>query len=505
MLLLLLFAFIAGLVTILSPCILPVLPIVLSGAVGDKHRPLGVVIGFVASFTFFTLFLSGLVKLFGIPSDSLRIVAIVILAFFGVSLLIPAAQQLTEKLFTKLSGLLPVNSGKTGLWGGILVGFSLGLVWTPCVGPILASVIALAIAGTVNTQVFLITLFYAMGTAIPMFMVMTWGRLVIKRTDLIQKVFGLLMILTALAMFLNWDRQFQTWVTNTFPNYGTNLTKFEQKAVTLTQASQGTAPELIAGGQWFGSAPLTINSLRDKVVLVDFWTYTCINCIRTLPYMKMWDKKYRDHGLVIIGVHTPEFEFEKQPANVARAVKDFGLTYPVMQDNDYATWNAYHNQYWPAKYLIDNNGNIVFTHFGEGDYDRVETEIQKALGIKMDIANPSYTVDTQTPETYVGAMRKVPGSFDTTGTWDIQPEYAQSPKGGTLTLPFVAKNVYLVMKTSNNKSGHLKVFIDGKLNQTLTVFENKLYNLVSLNLAGPHTLKLEFLDENIQLFAFTFG
>lgn len=503
MVLQIIFAFIAGIVTILSPCILPVLPIVLSGTVGGKFKPWGVVTGFITSFTVFTLFLSTLVKLLGVPSESLRLVSILILVFFGISLLVPQTQILLEKLFSGLANFTPKVEG-TGFWGGILLGLSLGLVWTPCVGPILASVIALAAAGGVTIQTFFITLAYSIGTVIPMFAVMSWGRLAIKNTDVLQKIFGLLMILTALALFSNLDRKLQVWVTTTFPNYGANLTQFEQKAFKSAD-SFGLAPELIVGGQWFNSAPLKLSELKGKVVLIDFWTYTCINCIRTLPYNKTWYTKYKDQGLVIIGVHTPEFEFEHDAKNVSQAISDFGITYPVMQDNNYATWNAYHNNYWPALYLIDKNGQIVYTHFGEGNDDQTEAAIQKALGVTMPINNPQTIVDTQTPETYVGATRGDPSAFNLTGKWSIQPEYGQAPKGGTLTFPYRAKSIYLVMKTSDNNPGKVNVYLDGKLTKTLTVLENKLYDLSTLDTAGDHTLKLEFLDENIQLFAFTFG
>lgn len=503
MLIQIVFAFIAGIVTILSPCILPVLPIVLSGSIGGKSRPWGVVTGFVLSFTFFTLFLSSLVQHFGLPSNALRLVSIILLLLFGITQLLPQAQALSEKLFSLLANKVPVIK-QGGFVGGLLVGLSLGLVWTPCVGPILASVIALAATGTVSSQTFAITLAYAVGTAIPMLVVMRIGRLTFKNSLVLQKLFGLVMILTSLVLFLNLDRQFQTWITSAFPSYGANLTTFEQQAV-KTLATQGQAPELIAGGKWFNSSPLKLSELKGKVVLIDFWTYTCINCLRTLPYNKAWYAKYKDQGLVIIGVHTPEFEFEHEATNVDKAIHDLGITYPVMQDNNYATWNAYRNNYWPAIYLINKDGNIVYSHFGEGDEDKTEKEIQQALGVTKPINNPTYSVNAQTPETYVGSSRFEEGRFTTTGTWTIQPEYAQSPKGGTLTFPYYAKDIYVVMKTSDGKPGRVSVNLDGKLIQTISVQDNKLYDLVKMAVAGSHSLKLEFLDENIQLFAFTFG
>src|SRR3989344_1506501 len=346
MILLILFAFIAGIVTILSPCILPILPIVLSSSVeGGKQKPLGVVIGFIGSFTFFTLFLSAIVKATGIPVDSLRLFSVVIIFLFGVSFLLPKVQLWLEQAFSRLARVVPQqrqNDNRPDFIKGLLIGLSLGLLWTPCVGPILASVISLALSGSVNSAAVFITLAYATGTAIPMFAVLHGGRALLQRhqvlvrnTANIQKVFGVIMVLTAIAIYTNLDRRFQIFVLDAFPNYGIGLTQFEDNSVVKRELEKlqnkpindtqrgkpmfdlttnyGTAPNFIAGGQWFNSAPLTISALRGKVVLVDFWTYTCINCIRTLPYLKKWHTSYKDKGLVIVGVHTPEFEFEKNP------------------------------------------------------------------------------------------------------------------------------------------------------------------------------------------------
>jgi len=285
--------------------------------------------------------------------------------------------------------------------------------------------------------------------------------------------------------------------------------------------------------------------LKGKVVLVDFWTYTCINCIRTLPYVESWYKKYAGKGLVIVGVHTPEFEFEKVSDNVAKAIKDFGITYPVVQDNDYATWNAYSNQYWPADYLVDKNGKIRSTHFGEGDYDKTESEIQNLLaetGVNvsnMPVANPTYAIDAQTPETYVGYSRMerfaspenvtqdapqkytTPGylgqdNFAFDGAWTVSSGYATPATGAGLTFQFAAKNMYLVMRTSDGKPGRANVFLDGKpvttenagddvKNGVVVVVDDRLYSIIKLSSPGTHMLKLQFLDGNVQLYAFTFG
>lgn len=553
MLILILFAFLAGIVTILSPCILPILPIILASSVPgkgkDTSRPVGIIVGFVVSFTFFTLFLSLLVKSFGIPADALRSLSVFIIAVFGLSLLIPRAQLFMEFLFVRLANLMPSTAGKTGLSGGIIIGLSLGLLWTPCVGPILASVISLAISGTVTFNAVVITLAYALGTAIPMFLIILGGQNVLSRvpwllknTGKIQKAFGVVMIMTALGIALGVDRNFQTYILTKFPQYGVGLTKLEDNALVRSRLDslssvpsaigRTEAPELILGGQWFNSNPLTLKELRGKVVLVDFWTYTCINCQRTFPYLKEWDKRYRDKGLVIIGVHSPEFEFEKNKTNVQQAISYFGINYPVMQDNNFATWKAYNNRYWPAKYFIDKEGKIRATHFGEGDYDASEKIIQDLLKetgaqIEMDINNAESKVYTNTPETYLGHLRidnfaspqKITkdkyssytfpsylseNSFAIEGEWLISGEYASPKAGGKLEFKYDAKSVYLVMRNSG-KSAKVKVFLDNELVQIITITADQLYTLVDLDSPGRHLLRLEFEDNNVQLFAFTFG
>ena len=575
MILLILFAFLAGIVTILSPCILPILPIVLSSSIGDKKtgvsRPIGVVLGFVASFSFFTLFLSSIVQLTGIPAGSLRLVSVLIIAMLGVSMLIPQFQLLTEKLFSRLTSLVPRTQAQPGFFPGVIVGLSLGLLWTPCVGPILASVISLAITGTITLDAFLITFAYSLGTAIPMFLIMIGGRSLLQKvpwllanTGKIQKGFGILMILTAIGIYTNVDRRLQTLIIEKFPQYGVGLTKFEDNAIVQKQLERlaGTktddknigkpmfdllnpkgvrAADIIAGGIWFNSKPLSLNSLKGKVVLIDFWTYSCINCQRTLPYLRDWWSKYQDKGLVIIGVHAPEFEFEKDPENVRKAIADFKLTYPIVQDNDFSTWRAYNNHYWPAKYFIDKEGYIRYTHFGEGEYDKSEQVIQELLneagaeGISQKVDNPEYQVYGRTPETYLGYSRVeylaspesirydgvstytrpliVPNDrYSLDGEWAITKEYANPRKGASLEFNFDAKEVFLVMGPSKNPAKVKVTVDDGEqfygedvVDSMVTIDADRLYKLVNLPLPGRHMLKLEFLDDNAQLFAFTFG
>jgi len=525
MLILFTFAFLAGIVTILSPCILPILPIILSSSLtGGKSRPIGTVLGFVASFTFFTLFLSIIVQALKTPPDTLRLLSIVIIFGFGASLLIPRFQLAIEQLFAKLSNFTPEVQNKSGLFGGILIGLSLGLIWTPCVGPILASVISLALTGTVTTTALFITLAYSLGTAVPMFVIIATGRKLFEKlpwllanTAKIQKAFGIIMMLTAIGIYFNVDRKFQTFVLDKFPQYGTSLTSLEDNDAVRRelqnlnapqdQTSLGIAPEIIPGGQWFNSSPLTLAQLKGKVVLIDFWTYSCINCIRTLPYLRSWWDKYKDEGLVIIGVHSPEFEFEKDPDNLAKAISDFNLTYPIVQDNNFATWRAYNNRYWPAKYLIDKSGTIRYSHFGEGAYDETEKNIQELLQVSLELQNPDYSNYARTPELYLGSARMIPPPnqyFSFEGKVTIEDEYSNPQAGTKLTLNFEAKDVFLVINPQNGSS-RIKVFLDGQAHKTITANEDKLYELVSLDSPGKHTLSLEFLDSNSQIYAFTFG
>lgn len=558
MVILVLFAFLAGVVTLLSPCILPILPIILSGSViGGKKRPWGVVIGFILSFTFFTLFLATVVRVIGIPADSLRTFSIVVIFVFGLSLFLPVLRHVLERLLVRFSTFSPRLDQESGFWGGVLVGVSIGLVWTPCVGPILASVISLALTGTVTSSAVIITLAYATGTALPMLAIVYGGRnLLVKvpwlvnNTARIQQMFGLLMILTAVAIFFNYDRKFQAYVLDKFPNYGVGLTKIEDNPLVQQELdvgrdkeedmgkplynflpNEGRAPEIIPGGQWFNlpedEQSLTMTGLRGKVVLIDFWTYTCINCIRTLPYLRSWHEKYADDGLVIIGVHAPEFEFEKSAENLAKAIQDFDLKYPIVQDNNFDTWNAYKNHYWPAKYLVDKQGNVRFHHFGEGEYDKTEELIQKLLDISGEINNPRYKVQSRTPELYLGTariayfasnerwekdkqvtysfpMRLNLNRFAYEGDWTITEEYSQPQENARLKLRFQAKDVFLVMRPKN-ANGQVGVYLNDKKVDTITVDSDRLYELIKLDRPGDHVLMLEFLDSNLEIFAFTFG
>lgn len=589
MLILILFAFLAGIVTVLSPCILPILPIVLSSSLtGGKKRPLGIVTGFICSFTFFTLLLSSIVKATGIGSESLRYSAIVIIGLFGASLLIPATQTLLERVFSRLSSLVPTakNSQDSGFLGGIIVGLSLGLLWTPCVGPILASVITLALTGTTNASAFFITLAYSIGTALPMLAITYGGRTLLQRnqwllqnTAKIQKAFGVIMIAMAVALFFGIDRKLQTIILTAFPQYGSGLTSIENNRFvqdqlqkvggnsslstiknvlsteTLPDLGAAPNPDFSGATKWLNSEPLSLNTnLKGKVVLVDFWTYSCINCIRTLPYITDWYSKYKDKGLVIIGLHAPEFEFEKVETNVRKAMQDFKIAYPVVQDNDFQIWRSYSNQYWPAHYLIDAKGHIRATHFGEGAYAETEKQIQvllKEAGEQVDMPvgkdspTPLLSIGARiSPETYLGADRgraytntqspfpsqnvdktvryRFQGRLSSdevgiSGDWKVEKERITSASDeSTLTMHVHAGKVFLVLGGKNADAKPVKVKMDGQAipetyqtvdfkSGVITIDMDRKYDILDTH-AGveDHVVELS-VPSGISAYAFTFG
>ena len=575
MLLLLSVAFLSGLITILAPCIWPLLPIVLSTSIsGGKAKSLGITFGIVLTFGIFNIAISYLVKLFGFDPNFLRIGAVFVLVLLGILMVIPKLSQVFEGLISRLSGKFAQNKPRYGFVGGLITGASLGIVWTPCAGPILAAISTLAATSRVNFGIILVSIFYLTGVAIPLFFFSYAGQKFIADTRLlnkylgsIQQFFGIILLLAALAIATNFDKKIQTKILDLLPSYSNLLTNFEnnpkvKKQISnlkgtqgsgFSQSSQGSnlgnlgkAPEFAGITKWLNpEKPLTMESLRGKVVLVDFWTYTCINCIRTLPFVRGWYDKYKDQGFVVVGVHTPEFEFEKNTNNVAQAIKDYKIHYPVAQDNDYKTWNAFGNEYWPAKYLIDKEGNIRYSHFGEGKYEETEKNIQALLkeagtfqGNGLVTSTDQTPKGTLTPETYLGLKRQnrlaslqKPSSgkqiftpvdnlpedyFALGGTWDLEGEYAQSIKDSTLKLNFYASKVFLVI-TPKSKNDLVKVYLDGRpvdektagsdvTNGQVNLDTPRLYSLIDLKgRKDGHILKLEFQTEDTQIFAFTFG
>lgn len=576
---LLLFAFVSGLITIAAPCIWPLLPIILSAtATGGHRKPLGITLGIIISFGLVTLTISYIVKIIPFDPNILRIFAVIVIGLLGFTLLIPKLSAVLEGYVSRISGKFAIGNQGNGFWAGLLTGFALGIVWTPCAGPILATIATLAATQKVNSSIILVTVVYVIGVGIPLFIFSAAGRRLFAGSKKlspylgrIQQVFGAVMIVTAVLIFTNYDKVLQAKLLDLFPSYGNFIVglesnnKIKQQLDKLKGGKNGTndmignafempksttlpnlgkAPDFVGINNWLNSKPLTISELRGKVVLIDFWTYTCINCIRTLPHVTGWYNKYKDQGFVVVGVHTPEFEFEKDTKNVENAIKQYKIDYPVAQDNDYATWNAYSNQYWPAKYLIDANGVVRYIHFGEGKYEETEKTIQDLLKeAGKNIDSSLQKMDDQTPksqnspETYLGSKRMqylVPnervesGSYRFTlsknisvnrfsfgGEWDVMSEYSSSRKGSVLEHNFQASKVFLVMRPADRKSKQIKVYLDGKLvtigsgrdviNGIVTVDSDRLYDLIDLKSAGNHTLRLEFEDGGIEVFAFTFG
>ena len=564
MILLLGFAFLSGLATILAPCIWPVLPIILSQSIAGKghKRSLGITLGVMLSFTIFTLSVSTLVRIFHFDPNILRLFAVIVIAFLGLTMIIPVLSTKFELVISILSNLFGQNTNnrQAGFLPGFITGLSLGIIWSPCAGPILATITTLAATGRVNVEVLFVTGAYVAGVGIPLFIFSYAGanlinraKIVAKYTYRIQQIFGIIMILTAIAIYTNYDQKLQLQLLNTFPQFGTAVTGFENSDIvknqleTLKGGKSAGAPDFVGITKWLNTdKPMSIADLKGKVVLVDFWTYTCINCIRTLPHVTSWYDKYHDQGFVVIGVHTPEFEFEKDTNNVLNAIKMYKINYPVAQDNNYATWGNFNNQYWPAEYLIDANGNIRRTHFGEGEYGETEMAIQallkesgKQVSISLDNMPDQTPKINLSPETYLGAKRMqyyypsgnvtagrqiftlteklAVDSFSLGGEWLINDENAITGKEALLNYNFNANKVFLVLKPGNNTSAKAKVFLDGQLvndantgsdvkNGTITIDTDRLYNLIDLKgLPANHILKLEFQNPGIEVFAFTFG
>jgi cytochrome c biogenesis protein CcdA/thiol-disulfide isomerase/thioredoxin len=595
MIVLLCFALLAGAGTALSPCVLPVLPALLSaGGVGGRRRPLGIVIGLSVTFTVTIVGLANVVDGVGLGSDPLRDVAIAVLLAFGLALLLPGVSDRLEAPLSRLARFGPRTTGD-GFASGLLVGGALGFVYTPCASPILAAVISVSAA---SGKTVAIALAYALGSAVVLLVLSLGGRRLFDRVrragrgPLLQRALGTIMILTAVAILTNLDVNFDQFVAEKIPNV--NLTASLECSKTVTGrlpeitghrakfvaangsstceggttsvhaaakgASQatllaaahalpvlGTAPEFTDTEDWFntpGDRPLTLASLRGRVVLVDFWTYTCINCIRTLPYLKAWDAAYRNDGLTIVGVETPEFAFEKDAGNVRDAIEQFGLRYPVVQDNEMGTWNAYGNEYWPADYLIDAAGKVRYATFGEGDYDKTETAIRALLaeaghqvGARSDPTGVIKPTEIATPETYLGTDRAegwVNGpksgthdygpppsgglalnDFAYSGTWDIGGQPAEAIADAGIDMEFKAKNVYLVLSSPGERPLPVQVLLDGHPisgadsggdvhNGVVTVRRQRLYWLVSLPNDQQHRLSLRFADR-VTAYDFTFG
>jgi cytochrome c biogenesis protein CcdA/thiol-disulfide isomerase/thioredoxin len=370
-------ALLAGVATVASPCILPMLPIVLGASWGrrDPRRPLLIVAGFVATFAA-TAFAFGVsTRVLGISQDALRGVAIAALGVFGALSLFPRVFERLAPALAPVGDVAARLPQREGALGALVLGASLGALWTPCAGPVLASILVLLASAPDAWSAAPLLVAYAAGCGIPMLAIAWTGqaassriRRIARHAGALRRAFGALVVATALAMLWDYDVAAFAW---TLPEIETP----QPAALALREE----APELAGIDAWLNTPPLQISELRGKVVLVDFWTFACGNCERTLPSLKRWHAHYAAEGLVVIGVHTPEFAFERERENVEAAVRRFGIEHPVALDNRYETWTAWRNRYWPSLYLLDREGRLVFRHEGEGDYEEIERAIEAAL------------------------------------------------------------------------------------------------------------------------------
>jgi cytochrome c biogenesis protein CcdA/thiol-disulfide isomerase/thioredoxin len=548
-LLLLGIGFVAGVITAVSPCVLPVLPIVLAGgAAGGRRRPYAIVAGLVASFTVFTLTASALLSALGLPQDTLRDVAIALLFVVAATLLVPRLGMLVEAPFARLSRR---RSGDLG--GGFVLGASLGLVFVPCAGPVLATVSVLAAERRVGVQLVLLTLFYAAGAGLVLLLVAVGGQRVSRRLRSTRAwwrpALGAVMAAAALAIVFNLDQTLQTDLGSytsalqrhtEASGYATHhlnglrgttgtLSAHATSSPAVKLHDYGAAPDFAGIAHWLNTAndrPLSIVGLRGKVVLVDFWTYSCINCLRTLPHLQAWYAAYHKDGLEIVGVHTPEFAFEHVLGNVEGAVRRLGVTWPVALDNAYGTWNAYGNQYWPADYLVDKRGDVRAVHFGEGDYSGTEQDIRTLLGVRTAAAARPNTTPTEamTPETYLGPQRLdrsryagssiAPGKSNLYtaatalpqdgisygGEWTLAGQIATAGMGAKLLLRFQAKDVYIVL----GGKGRVTAQLGGRPLATIDVTADRLYTVLSSRTTRDGVLRLGFTP-GVRAYSFTFG
>jgi cytochrome c biogenesis protein CcdA/thiol-disulfide isomerase/thioredoxin len=381
-------AFAAGMLTVASPCVLPTLPILLGVSVGrqDAWRPLYIAAGFTLTFSLLALGLGASAAALGLGPETWRNAATALLALCGVLMIWPAP---FERLVAAVGGTALSRAGTLGgrgdgLVGGLLVGASLGAVWTPCAGPVLGSILTLVATAPHLGRAAALLVAFAVGASIPMLGIAYGGqwattraRALLPYTQRLQRVFGVVVIGVAVIVHLRYDVALAAKAMGDVPD-----------PPIATLGDYGEAPEFAAVDAWLNSAPLTMAGLRGKVVLVDFWTYDCINCARTLPHVARLHEHYASRGLVVVGVHTPEFTFERETAGVRAAIERFGIRYPVAQDNAYGTWKAYGNHYWPAQYLIDRRGHIVLEHQGEGGYDEMDEAIRHLLADSGPAAGP---------------------------------------------------------------------------------------------------------------------
>jgi len=552
-------AFLGGLITGLSPCIVPVLPVVVAGgSTGtSKARPLVIIGGLVVSFSLTELIGSTVLSALGLPQNFLFWLGIGLLLLLAVGLMVSFVGEWIERPFMRLGASRYADSG-----GGFVLGLSLGLVFVPCAGPVLAAISVAAANHRITASSFFVTFLYAMGASLPLlaFAIVAqratngWKKLRTK-LPVIRRTAGAVLLVTTLAIAFGLLNPLQRAVpgyTSALEDHiessgsiskqlraldGEHANKFAKKAATAAKMATlpklGLAPNFTGIVSWLntpGDRPLSLAQLKGKVVLVDFWTYSCINCQRSLPHVEGWYNDYKKDGFVVVGVSTPEFAFEHVISNVRSAAGHLGIDYPIAIDNDYDTWDAYNNEYWPAEYLIDPTGDVRAYDFGEGGYATMESDIRALLtanGIsslpqRTDVADKT-PVDQTTPESYIGYQEEqyavgtpivhnqpldykspspVPiNSFAFNGTWTDHAQEATSGANAQIYLHFTANDVYLVM----GGTGTVDVSFNGRHLSTMDVNGvPRLYTLFSGNALQTGQLNLSFTP-GVQAYDFTFG
>jgi cytochrome c biogenesis protein CcdA/thiol-disulfide isomerase/thioredoxin len=600
-------AFLGGLITGLTPCIVPVLPLVVAGGSSstNRTRPFLIIGGLVLSFSLTVLFATTLLGFLHLPQDFLFWLGVAMLGAISVGLMIPRVGELLERPFARLGSTRYATEG-----GGFLLGLSLGPVFVPCAGPVLTAITVAADHHRVGGSALLVTLFYALGLSLPLLVLAilaqratTWSSMR-RHLPSVRKVAGVVLGITTLAIAFNWLGGLQRDVpgyTNALEDHiestnsaclqlqhlsGEHQNQFaaanarlEGKKATCstTDAGQSESGHLAAGKPttttttapatptttaaktpsvfmanktnlpalgkapnftgittWFntpGNQSLSLSQLRGKVVLVDFWTYSCINCQRALPHVEGWYNNYKNDGLVVVGVSAPEFSFEHVVSNVKSAAANLGVDYPVAVDNNLATWDAYNNEYWPAEYLIDPTGVVRAYDFGEGGYSQMESNIRMLLSAngvqdlpaRTDVPDKTPTSDQITPESYVGyeqlnnevgspvrhdkaadysAPSNIPAnSLAFSGTWNVHSQEATAGAKANLDLQFSADDVYLVM----GGQGTVSVSEGGRHLKTIDVSGiPKLYTLFSSSALESGVLQLS-MSPGVQAYDFTFG
>jgi cytochrome c biogenesis protein CcdA/thiol-disulfide isomerase/thioredoxin len=573
--LLLLLAFLGGTLTILSPCVLPVVPFVFAQS-GKPFRSNGLptLVGMALTFT---LVASAAAVGGGwiVRANQVgRAAALVLLAAFGLALLFPTLGDRLTRPFVAIGGRLQQRAdARAGIGGALLLGVAIGFLWAPCAGPVLGLILTGAALGGANAHTTLLLFAFAAGAATSLAIAIAAGARVfaaLKRglgaEEWIRRGLGIAVLAGVAAVALGLDTGIlaKLSLASTSPTEQRLVDRFARGPVPRSASTTGAAdasgpdqlPSFSGATGWLNSAPLTAAALHGHVVLIDVWTYSCINCLRTVPFVKQWANEYGPDGLVVIGVHSPEFAFERDSMNVAHAARDLGVTYPVALDNGYAIWRALGNEYWPAEYLYDTAGHLRYHDAGEGHNAATEREIRALLTesghppsgnttreVVMGGAEaPAAIRDVGSPETYVGYRRaerwrstpavvrdsaqsySVPDSlarnaWGLSGTWRVGPEAAVlTAAPGRVVFRFHARDLHLVLGPGpDGMPIRFRVRIDGQppmgdhgsdvsADGRGTVVEQRLYQLIRQQGAvTDHTFEIEFLDPGVSVYAFTFG